>query len=161
MSSEWAPRHMTCKGRARLGRKVSMRSADVAWPRRLNGPGNGGRLGAVAAPDFPRGLAAGIQVFERHFFLERVHRVPEPVVLVRGELVHPDQPLEALDDELFALVQVIEDLRLEREEPAVHPDVGLGDRLDVDDVTGARGGADDVERLAGADRYERRELVGL
>src|SRR4051812_43356358 len=64
---------------------------------------------AVALPDFPGRLALGHDRVQLLLILERVHRLPEAVVLVRHQLTLLDQPVERLVHELLALIHVIED----------------------------------------------------
>src|SRR5262249_23173779 len=60
-------------------------------------------------PDRPGRIAARVDVLELLSVLERVHRHPEAIVLVGRELPAPDQPMERLHDELFAVPHVVED----------------------------------------------------
>src|SRR6266446_224057 len=77
-----------------------------------------------------------------------------------GQLLQLDEPLEGLLDELLALLEVIEDLSLEREEAPVDPEVGAPDVADVADE-GVVGERDGMEALAGTDAEEAGDLALL
>src|SRR5213083_2804169 len=88
------------------------------------------RSGAGISPSAALGGAAGAawsRGRQERPVLERVHRLPESVVAVADQLVLGEQPLERLRHELLAVSQVVEDLGLENEMPAVHPQAGLRD----------------------------------
>src|SRR5260221_6366951 len=107
MSSEWAPRHRMRSGappptlRPRLCITTVVRSAADRGER---------FVGRRLVPDLPGRAAAAIRVFELLAILERVHRRPEPVVLVRDQPALEDQALERLADELFAVAEILENL---------------------------------------------------
>src|SRR6187549_2714489 len=75
-------------------------------------------------PDFPWCVAVAlvIDVFQLLAILERIHRHPEPIVFVSGQLPGPDQPLEWLTDQLFTAAHVCEDLGAKHKKPTVDPD---------------------------------------
>ena len=85
---------------------------------------------ACLVPDLPRRVAARVDVFELLAILEGVHRHPEAVVFVGGEPAFGHEALEWLTHQLFARPQVLEDLLLEDEEPAVDADRRSADVLD-------------------------------
>src|SRR6185503_2438047 len=64
-----------------------------------------------------------MHIVERLLLLERVHTRPEPVVAVRDQLLLADQALEGLIDELFAVLDVIENLTLEGKKAAIDPEI--------------------------------------
>src|SRR5215510_858409 len=85
----------------------------------------------ILAPDRPGRLASPMDLLELVTVLERVHRHPEPVIFVRREPIHFDQTPERLDDKLFTVAHVVEDLSLEGEEAPVDPRRGLAELLNV------------------------------
>ena len=84
-------------------------------------------------PHLPRRPAAGRQRLQVVLVLQGVHRRPEALVRIGDQLAALDQALERLFDELFAVVDVVEDLAAEDEEPAVDPELRAGDVLDPAD----------------------------
>src|SRR5215470_10061158 len=108
-------------------------------------------------PNGPRGLAAGTHVIERLFVLQCVHARPKSAMPIRSQLLQTNQSLEGLFDELLALLEIVEDLPLEGEEPAIDPQVGTTDMADVPDqaVVESHG----MEALAWPHAQKARELV--
>src|SRR5262249_43714921 len=111
-SSQCAPRQSTCRRREASPTKDTLRNPDsrVALP-----------------PDLPGHVAAGVHVVERLLVLEGVQTRPEALVPVGDQLLLADQALERLLHEFFAVLEKVEDLALEDEEPAVDPQVRIAD----------------------------------
>src|SRR5438105_8100644 len=105
---------------------------------RLGGFDTGVRRGD-AVPDLPRRMAVAVDFLELLAVLERIHRHPEPVVLVCSQSLDRDQPLERFTNELLAVPEVLEDLAAQHEEPAVDANRRLLNVLD---------GGDDSVRVA-------------
>src|SRR5215813_1866618 len=91
---------------------ISMSSECAPRNRTLSGPASALR-GENRSPE---ALTSG---GDRCRCLRRVHRHPETVVRVREQLVLLHESAERLLDELFAFLDVVEDLTAEREEPGV------------------------------------------
>src|SRR5262245_36602045 len=75
---------------------------------------------ALALPYHPRTFAPGLHSIVSDLVFERVHRLPEALVPVRSQQLLLDQAAERSFDELLAGLYVVEDVRAEREEAAVH-----------------------------------------
>src|SRR5690606_40422026 len=77
---------------------------------------------SLPSPLLPRCLAAVPEPFEQLLVAQRVHRLPETVVAICGELSRGRQFLHraALPDGVVAIDQ-LDHLLLEHEEPAVDP----------------------------------------
>src|SRR5690606_36015442 len=84
-------------------------------------------------PQFPRRIAAGMQIFKDLTVLERVHAHPEPRVLPGHQSLSSDQPLERLNYQFLAFTDVIEDVRPKSKIAAVDPDVRRLHRLNRGD----------------------------
>src|SRR5438309_1474018 len=138
---------------SRLTRPPAFRVADHPLHLTNRGRSIRGAASVGGVPDGPRSLAASVHLVERLLVLEGVHRCPEPGVAVGAQLLQPDETLEGLLDELFAFLDVVEDLALEGEEAAVDPDTRIGD---VANVAHARVVAerDGVEALTRTDADE-------
>src|SRR5215471_12257541 len=80
--------------------------------------------GAGTFPHHPRSVALVEQVGQFLMFLEGVH-APELIGPVAHELLFGYEPLEGLHDQLFARLDVVENLLPEREESGVDEEVGL------------------------------------
>src|SRR5690348_5092678 len=76
----------------------------------------------VDLPHLPRPVARLGHLLERLLVLQRVHRCPEAVVLVRDQLPFRGKALERLDHELLARADVVEELLLEDEVASVDPE---------------------------------------
>src|SRR5262245_36026428 len=66
----------------------------------------------------PRHAALLDHVLEDLLVLERVHRAPETFMLEGKQLIGFDQPPERCLDQLFAVLEVVEDLGTQDEETA-------------------------------------------
>src|SRR5205814_4951582 len=89
-------------------------------------------------PDLPRRLARGPQVVKQQGVLVCVHAIPEAFVAERAQLTAGCQPRQRLALEHRALIEQLEDRRLEAEEPTVDPplaprflDEGLDEAIPV------------------------------
>src|SRR5687767_11972462 len=74
---------------------------------------------ALALPYHPRTFAPGLHTVVGDFVLECIHRLPEMRVTIGRKQLLLDQAAERCFDELFARLDVIEDVRAENEEAAV------------------------------------------
>ena len=83
-------------------------------------------LDRPGVPELPRGVAVLVQPLEPLLVLERVHRRPEAMVLLREHLALRHQTMERLLDHVLAGPDLVEQLRPHDEVAAVDPDVGLG-----------------------------------
>src|SRR5262245_35723327 len=110
-------------------------------------------------PDFPRGGAPAVQGFQELPVPEGVHAGPEPVHPIGEELARADEPLERCFHQVLAVSDVVEDGRLEHEEPAVDPEAGL---LGGPDVAHRAVGVhrDHVEGAGRSHTEETADLVG-
>src|ERR1051325_3936398 len=121
------------------------RATWLAMPRPMNpAPNIANRTGSPAtararsaastmitgSPDLPRCGALSPVLLQHLLVAQRIHRLPEPPVPVRGELALPGEPAQRLPlpDALIA-VDVIDRRRLEDEEPAVDPGAVAGGLL--------------------------------
>src|SRR5712692_1464455 len=108
-------------------------SRSSAWaPMQTTRSGSGGAAPSIVRkririPHFPGRFAGRMHLFQELSLLEGVHARPEPIVLVREQLLGGDQSLEGLNDELFARSHVVEHLAAKCEEPTVDSYVRIGD----------------------------------
>src|SRR5690606_13434758 len=109
-SSECAPMHSTSSAPRFCGISRSIRSLP---------------------PEHPRAVALRFHAVERDLVLERIHRLPEAVVPIGHQPLLLDQSCEGFLDELFALVDVVEDLPSQSEEAAVDPELSFVHRADA------------------------------
>src|SRR6185437_15068545 len=65
------------------------------------------------------------QILEKLLVLQRIHRSPKALMSESKELVVVDQPAERFFDQVFAIAQIVEDLRAKDEEAPVDPEVGI------------------------------------
>src|SRR5690606_10775077 len=79
-------------------------------------------------PDLPRTIAAPVHAIEGDLVLIRIHRLPEPVVSVRGQQTLLPKSGKRLFHQLFAFDDVIEDLPAECEKAAVDGEVVVAHR---------------------------------
>ena len=101
MSSECAPRQSSDRRSPGLASWQRPHHAALAAARRLHAP---------------RHLAALHHVFEDLTVAQRVHRAPEPFVLVGHEVAALDQAVERLEHEFLAFLDEVEDLLAEDED---------------------------------------------
>src|SRR5262245_1485932 len=122
-------RHHACGNKPRLPQRDTA-YRPLSWPRppqhafmlRQCGSGRQRKSGGRSTrPHLPRSLAPGVHVVEGLLLLECVHTRPEPLVAVGDQLLEANEALEGFLHELFAVLDVIEDLALEGEEAAVDP----------------------------------------
>src|SRR5262245_41962256 len=78
-----------------------------------------------------------MQLVEFRLVLRGIHRHPEAIVRVREQLVLLHESAERLRDELFAFLDVVEDLAAEGEEPGVDAQTGLNDVLEALEASAA------------------------
>src|SRR5258706_5373383 len=111
-------------------------------------------------PHLPRSVAPSVHAIESDLVLESVHGNPEPVVLVRIQLLFLYEPLERLFDQLLTRLDVVEDVLPETEKPAVQPEPRFAHGTDAaDDSVVQR--SDRVNRLPCPYRNEARNGVFL
>src|SRR5713101_777415 len=126
---------------------ISRRSRSQWLPRR------GGGL-----PNFPGRRTARAQIVQVLLVLERVHRGPEPIVVVGDQLPLLDQPTERPVDQLFPVPEVAEDVALEDEVASVDPNRTLVHVLDPGHAVPVTQ-RDDVETEVGPDADETGDRV--
>src|SRR6185437_4726428 len=132
MSSGCAPMASTDSGSpagaSRCNGSMALRGGDEG-----SRAGQLGRARALRIPHHPRALPAVVHLLELGALLDRIGG--RPVALVRvGE--HPalvDQPRQRVFHQVFALVEVVEDLRAEHEVAAVLPLAQVPHRGDLGD----------------------------
>ena len=98
----------------------------------------GGRPALV--PHRPRCIAARVNVLELLPILERVHRLPETIELIRRQFARLNQSLEWFTHKLLTLSHVFEDFTPESEESAVDPNRRLTDVFNGRDAPSVRNG---------------------
>src|SRR2546422_3508131 len=86
-------------------------------------------------PYLPRSPTFRVKLIELHLVFKRVHGREEALVRIRQELLPRNQTLEGLNHEFLAIMDMIEDLPTQHKEAAIDAEIGIGDRLDVGDLT--------------------------
>src|SRR3989442_1423110 len=86
-------------------------------------------------PYLPRSPTFRVELIELHLVFKRVHGREESLVRIRQQLLLCNQTLEGFNHEFLAIMDIIEDLPTQHKEAAIDPEIGIGDRLDVGDLT--------------------------
>src|SRR5262249_39980120 len=122
MSSQCAPRQRIRLTDAEITGRSSGMGREPDAGSLAAGPGAEPRDRAdTGLPYLPGTVACLEHLLELLLILERVHRRPESRVLVREELVRSAETPERLLDQVFALLDVVEDLGAEDEVATVDP----------------------------------------
>src|SRR5260370_19455497 len=112
---------------------------------------------ALPLPQLPRSEPLAVQVIQLLLLLKRIHAPPEAVIRVGNELFFLNQPLEWFPDEVFTVLDVIEDCAIENKVSAIDHNLGLAQGFDfLNQSTIADRHA--MTTQAGADAQKRRCL---
>src|SRR5579859_243406 len=114
----------------------------------------------MAIPNLPRGIPFGIEVIEVLFVLEGVHAGPEPIVLMRDQLLFRDETLKGLMNEFFTIFQILENLSFEDEISTINAQGAFVDVLNVGNQTTSIYG-DEMIAEVGAHAKKTGDLVML
>src|ERR1017187_5346501 len=87
-------------------------------------------ISAICLPNFPGRRATRIQALQMLPVLEGVHAGPKAIVGITNQLLFRQQAMEWLDDQLFFIAHVLENLFLEDKKPAIDAYAAVVDGMD-------------------------------